>query len=177
VRPLAGAAIAVGLVLAVVGAVPYLQNPGSRGAPAPTAAVAADASVGAESAFGSPGANAAASSEGPFAGTHLADETPFVGSDTSAETAPPPAPSSLRIAAATPAPSDVPQIAFGTLPGATPNPAVNAGTGSLIQPRSAEVAGQEPLPPLLIFGGLLAIVGLLVLALTVLARRMETNGQ
>jgi hypothetical protein len=62
VRPLAGAAIAVGLVLTVVGAVPYLQNSGGSAVPGPTAAVAADASLGAESAFGSPETNAAASS-------------------------------------------------------------------------------------------------------------------
>jgi hypothetical protein len=178
VRPLAGAAIAVGLVLTVVGAVPYLGNSGGSGAPAPTAAIAAGAPLGAESALGSPDANAAASSIGTEMGTHpQADETPSLGIDTSAETAPPPAPNSLRIAGATPSPSEFPQVAFATLPGPTPEAGVNSAAGSLTQPKSSHASGQEPLPPLPIFGVLLAIVGLLVLGLTVLARRMETNGQ
>lgn len=183
VRPLAGAAVAVGLVIAVVGAVPYLNNPGSsQGNNAATGPANATASstFGAEFATGTPEVNAAGSTFGEMNATApQADASPFVGSDTSAESEPP-ATSSLRIThpLATSSPSEPPEIALGTGPGGSPAAGNNsAGNGGALstQPKSSEAAGPEPLPPLLIFGVLIAIVGLLVLGLTVLARRMEPS--
>lgn len=175
VRPLAGAAVAVGLVLAVVGAVPYLGN-SSSGDGAGTQAISATATG---SAFGADAPRSPEASP-PIGETQAtlpqADETPTVGTDTSAQSAP--APSSLRVTSprATPSPSEMgPNVAFATVPGPSPAPGANsAGGGALnTQTNSGEAASTEPLPPLLIFGILIAIVGLLVLGLTVLARRVE----
>jgi hypothetical protein len=183
VRPLAGAAVAVGLVIAVISAVPYLNNPGSSsGNNAETGPANASASTayGPEHATGTPEVNAADSTfPGPMVATGPhADATPATG-DTSAESSPPLGASSLRMTfGESPSPSEPPEIAAASGPGASP-PAVNnaAGNGGALsaQPKSNEAGASEPLPPLLIFGVLIAIVGLLVLVLTVLARRMEPS--
>jgi hypothetical protein len=184
VRPLASAAVAVGLVLVVVGAVPYLTNSGSSSgseSTTPPTVAAAGESFSAQSALGSPNFSAEGTpsiGESNIATNPKANGTPPVGADTSAAT-PVPAPSTARIAAAgaTSTPTQKPEIALSTGPGPSPQVAANAGNGGALatQPKSNEIAAQQQLPPLLIFGVLLAIIGLLVLGLTVLARRME-NG-
>jgi hypothetical protein len=177
VRPLAGVAVAAGLVLALVGAVPYVGNSGTNGQNSlQTIPVAADASSPVEAAGASSAFNAAESPFGPQVATQpQGGETPSAGSDTSGKTPPPPDASAMRItsANATPSPSEGPLAAFATVPGPTPEPGAAAAGAVSSQPGAAEAAGSEPLPPLLIFGVLLAIVGLLVLGLTVVARRME----
>jgi hypothetical protein len=196
IRPLAGAAVALGITLAVIGGVPYLNQHGSTPAPASQPAFAAETApsntrIGPQVATATPAPipptpqptpprKHAKPTPTPGAEANTSSETPSINVDVGAATQPAGGPGSTQFAA-TNATATQPGLALATTGAATPVPAANqvGGGGTATTPTaggSAEDRAEQPLPPLLIFGVLLAIVGLLVVGLTVVARRMEPNG-
>jgi uncharacterized protein YjeT (DUF2065 family) len=164
-RPLAGAAVAIGLLLVVAGSLPMAQS----GAGAPAAAnVTAAPSEGRES-FGMQETPAEAG--GTPAAVQYNDPSPAP-DDTKMIPGGVYAPTSQNNPEATGIAQVVPTDGDGGVAQATNR------SGTVIPPedpnRVADSADQRPQPlsPLVLFGALLTVVGLMIVGLTYLARRM-----
>lgn len=188
VRPLAGAAVAIGITLAVIGGVPYLNQSNQSSGALPQGPESSAATM---SAFGAQIAPAELATPTPAPtvkngqsrhstpaplGPNNARATPSAPGDTSAGSDLPASTPEMASLATGPESSVVPQVAMSTGGAPTPEPGANQRIGALTSPPGSGSAGEQ-LPPLLIFGVLIAIVGLLVVGLTVVAQRMESGGR